>query len=109
LSGIGDWVLGIGYWGLGNGDWVFKKILPHFLHLSYLPYVPYLPHPQPTSLNFVLCRIFYYLLLKTEFGAKLTIRYVKIKPGYKRSLPLTTRKAASRGLGTSPAIHVGQA
>ncbi|OKH32015.1 hypothetical protein FACHB389_20515 [Nostoc calcicola FACHB-389] len=34
-----------------------------------------------------------------EIGVKPLIRYVKIKPGYKRSLPLTTREAAFRGLG----------
>ncbi len=44
-----------------------------------------------------------------EIGVKPPIRYVKIKPGYKRSLPLTRRKAASRGLGILSAHVVGLA
>ena len=34
-----------------------------------------------------------------EIGVKPPIRYVKMKLGYKRSLPLTRRKAAFRALG----------
>jgi hypothetical protein len=45
------------------------------------------------------------LLLKMEIGVKPFIRYVKIELGYKRSLPLTRRKAASRGLGILPAYR----
>ncbi len=44
-----------------------------------------------------------------EMGVKPPIRYVKIKLGYKRSLPLTRRKAAFRGLGSRPRPVVGLA
>jgi hypothetical protein len=45
---------------------------------------------------------FSFFLLKMEIGVKPSIRYVKIKSGYKRSLPLTKRKAVSGSLGVPP-------